>query len=213
MKTLLVGLLLLLIRDDVKTVKRQVTLPQEIPTKLDRKISPEKVMKKWGIEAWWAREKERSGIQILIMAPEVIAAFVNQNAVEKQRTDEEAQSDYTELMLKSAGSISFVGLIQLYQGTYSNAKDSINSEWTFYLYTPEGKRHKPLKAIVEPTTTHQLSSDDNNPTFRRRFILNFPLTDPDTKKPILDKDTEYLEIGLSSIAGQVKARFVFKKQR
>ncbi len=146
---------------DVKTVTKKLTVRIDIGKILPTKTSTAKMLSKWGIGAWWSRGGPApgtsgfdsvyigNGMEIALMSPEYIAAITNEKAKSKLMTADEAQMLFAEnLGLYWGTKVCFDGYIQIDQYRYNSGLSAINSEWTFYLITNEGKRIKPSKVTL-----------------------------------------------------------------
>jgi len=218
--TILILLLLLphqAIADQIKTTKRKFKMPPIAEKSLSRKIKYEDTFRKWAILAWWSNESGTlfssgvgNGFELAFMTPEVIAGLTNFEAKSKLLSEDEAQKRYEENLLKfSRDKIAFDGYIQINHRT--QGFDAINSDWTFYLYTEDGKRYKPEEVILSRSYIFQY--DKLSSALRKDVKLIFNNTDSDTKKSLFTMDTRFFQVAMAGAPGQVKAHFEFEQSK
>lgn len=134
--------------NDVKTVAKKFPVVNSAASVLPKKLKYDAMLNRWGIGAWWSRREYAAlgrgmvrigdGFEMALATPEFLAALTNEEAKSKLLNDVEAQALYEQNLSKYSGDkLAFIGYIQL------DTISDIDAEWTFYLFTSDGKRLKP----------------------------------------------------------------------
>lgn len=223
-KLLALALLLLSITfsraDDIKTVSKTFPVIKDPAPQLSKKLKYDSMMQKWGVGAWWSRQVYRKGLdesrigngmEVAICSSDFLAALTNQEAKSKLLNDAEAQTLYEKKIGDYGGKhIAFYGYIQINNDVYKSS--DISGEWTFYLFTEDGKRFKPASVTFSRPS---FSADylSHNTFGYRDVTVIFDNVDPDTNKPLLTPETKSLTLALAGSPGQVKAKFVFDPKK
>ena len=88
----------------------------------------------------------------------------------------------------------------------------MDADWTFYLFTSDGKRLKPDNVDIGPVEIQHNPVSGGNYA-RREVSVIFANKDPDTGKSLLNLETTLLTLAMAGYPGQIKARFEFDPKK
>lgn len=214
---------------DVKTSTKKIPLPTEVQAEFPSKADPNKIVKKWATAVIWSKQLYRAftpahnGFEAVLASPEVIYAFSLNKAKEQLFDVKETEALYKDRFEKYYGTkpegqfygnkITFFVILKLNSDVFR--KDAIEGEWSYYLYTVNGKRYKPV--AVEYEEVKRIETDPllgHTPdAWIRNAKVTFENSDPETKQPILTADIKEISFVVAGKPGRGRARFEFEQKK